>query len=166
METNSKSTRVEGLLSLFDMHTTFFERAVEGIAPADLTNRLGTKANHMSWLCGALVAQRFLMASEIRPDLQQNGSELFKNNRGIREELPYPSASEYLEDWRMISPFARQALVDVSDERLDSIIDMGGMMMTWFEMVSFSIYREANMIGQLALWRRLLGYPALRYGEE
>ena len=42
-------------------------------------------------------------------------------------------------------------------------MDMGGMKMTYHELISFTIYREANMIGQLALWRRLLGYPALKY---
>ena len=43
------------------------------------------------------------------------------------------------------------------------MFDMGGMKMTYYELISFTIYREASIIGQLALWRRLLGYPALKY---
>jgi hypothetical protein len=35
--------------------------------------------------------------------------------------------------------------------------------MSFYELVSFMIYREANCIGQVALWRRLLGYAALNY---
>jgi hypothetical protein len=46
---------------------------------------------------------------------------------------------------------------------MDSMFDMGGMKMTYYELISFTIYREASIIGQLALWRRLLGYPALKY---
>ena len=49
------------------------------------------------------------------------------------------------------------------DKKLDSELDMGGMKMPWYDMISFTIYREANMLGQLALWRRLLNYPALKY---
>ena len=62
-----------------------------------------------------------------------------------------------------ITPEARKALVEIDDKKLDSEMDMGGMKMTYHELISFTIYREANMIGQLALWRRLLGYPALKY---
>jgi hypothetical protein len=40
---------------------------------------------------------------------------------------------------------------------------MGGMKMSWYDMITFTMYREASMIGQLALWRRLLGHPALKY---
>jgi hypothetical protein len=35
--------------------------------------------------------------------------------------------------------------------------------MSLYELITFSIYREANIIGQIALWRRLLGYPGMRY---
>jgi len=41
--------------------------------------------------------------------------------------------------------------------------DMGFMKMSYYDMISFTIYREASIIGQIALWRRLLDYPALKY---
>jgi hypothetical protein len=53
--------------------------------------------------------------------------------------------------------------VNVSDEKLDSEFEMPEMKMTYFELFTFMIYREANMIGQIALWRRLLGYDAMKY---
>jgi hypothetical protein len=154
---------MEGLVTLFDLHSGFLRRALEGIAETDMYERKGTKANHMSWLAGALVAQRFTMAADIRPDLKQTGAELFANNRGIQDEAKYPTPAEYLKDWETITPFARQALVDIDDAKLDSDFHMEGMKMSWYDLVSFTIYREASMIGQLALWRRLLNYPAMRY---
>jgi hypothetical protein len=54
-------------------------------------------------------------------------------------------------------------LIEATDEQLDRQIDMGGMKMSLYDLIAFSIYREANCIGQIALWRRLLGYEAMKY---
>ncbi|MXV17258.1 DinB family protein [Hufsiella ginkgonis] len=163
MTTKTATTRMQGFLSLFDMHTTFFARALEGVAEKDMYNRLDTQANHMGWLTGSLVQQRIMMASETHPGLHQAGEELFKDHRGIQDSATYPTIAEYQADWDRISPMAREALATISDEKLDSDFDMGGMKITYYELISFTIYREASIIGQLALWRRLLGYAALKY---
>jgi len=163
METKTASTRTEGLLALFDMQTAFFSRAIEGLSEEDMYNRLNTKANHMAWLTGSLVAQRYYMIQDTHPELKQFGEVLFKDNKGIQDEVKYPTNAQYLADWEKVSPVAREALIAANDDKLNSEIDMGFMKMSLYEMVSFTIYREASLIGQLALWRRLLDYPALRY---
>ncbi|HZG24381.1 MAG TPA: DinB family protein [Chitinophagaceae bacterium] len=164
METKTASNRMHAILTLFDYQTGFFPRALDGISEDDMYNRLNTQANHPAWLAGSLVEQRFTMASETGTGLMQTGEELFKNNRGIQAGVKYPTIAEYLGDWERITPEAREALVKIDDQKLDSEIDMGGMKMPYYDMICFSIYREASIIGQLALWRRLLGYPALKYG--
>jgi hypothetical protein len=163
MQTQTSSNRTIGLLTLFDYQTDFFAKALDGISEEDMHNRLNTQANHPAWLAGSLVQQRFLMASETSTGLRQTGEELFKNHQGIQAGVKYPTIAEYIRDWERITPEARKALVTIDDKKLDSEIDMGGMKMTYYEMICFSIYREASIIGQLALWRRLLGYPALKY---
>lgn len=161
----AKSSRVDSLVALYDMQTTFFNNALEGISNEDAHNRLHTKANHISWLTGSLVQQRFeLMELVAGNSPQQQAHELFDNNKGIQDGLDYPSLSSFKEDWKKISPDLREALLHVSDEKLDSIIEMGpDMKMSVLEMLTFIIYREANCIGQIALWRRLLGYDAMKY---
>jgi hypothetical protein len=110
-----------------------------------------------------LVHQRFQMASETNPGLKQTADELFRDNKGIQDNATYPINAEYLKDWEMISPMARQALVTIDDKKLDSDFNMGQMTMSYFELITFTIYREASIIGQLALLRRQLGYPAMKY---
>jgi len=163
MEAKTASRRTEGLLTLFDMQTTFFKRALEGISEEDTYHRLNTKANHIAWLAGSLVQQRYMMTSETHPELKQTGDELFKGNKGIQDDTKYPTTAEYLADWGKISPLAREVLISMDDQKLDSEIDIGFMKMSYYELLSFTIYREASIIGQLALWRRLLNYPALKY---
>jgi hypothetical protein len=163
METQTASTRTMGLLTLFDYHTGFFVKALEGLSQEDMHNRLNTQANHPAWLAGSLVQQRFLMASEMSTGLKQTGEELFKNHKGIQDGVQYPTVAEYLKDWEKITPEARKALVEIDDKKLDSEFDMGGMKMSYYDLISFNIYREASIIGQLVLWRRLLGYPGIKY---
>jgi hypothetical protein len=157
------STRTQALLTLFDYQTGFFSKALDGISEDDMHNRLQTQANHPAWLAGSLVNQRFQMASEMKHDLKQTRADLFEGHKGIQEGERYPSIEEYISDWNKITPIAREALVLIDDQKLDSIMDMGEWKMSYYEMICFTIYREASIIGQVALWRRLLGYPALKY---
>lgn len=163
MSTKTASTRTEGLVALFDLHTRLFERALEGVSDEDMYKRLNTKANHMAWLAGSAVAQRFMMAIDIDPDLKQTGAELFKDNKNIQDDAKYPTIAEYIADWKKVTPAARKALVELDDKKLDSDFYMGGMTMKWFDLVTFTKFREASIIGQLALWRRLLDYPGMKY---
>jgi len=164
METKTVSSRMHSLIVLYDMHTTYFSNVIEGISDKDTHNRLNTKANHMAWLTGSLVEQRFERANMLGVDRKQGAHELFKENKGIQDGVTYPSLASYKKDWESITPLLRDALVNVSDEKLDESFEMmPGMKMTYYDLITFITYREANCIGQIALWRRLLGYEAMKY---
>jgi hypothetical protein len=163
MEVQTHSSKTYGFMVLFDMHTTFFSNVIVDISEQDANNRLGTKANHMAWLTGSLVQERFELARSFGIDKQQQAHELFKDHKGIQDGVHYPALNTFEKDWKMISPLLREALLNADDEKLEEPFEMPGMKMTLFDLVSFSIYREANCIGQLALWRRLLGYEAMKY---
>lgn len=157
--------RMYGLIALYDMHTDYFVRALDGIWNEDAHDRKGTKANHVAWLAGSLVHQRSDLAETFTGLSHTHaGEELFKDNQGIKDNAAYPTLEQYKKDWEAISPITREALLQASTEKLNSSFDMmPGMAFPYYDLVSFSIYREANMIGQIALWRRLLGYEPLNY---
>lgn len=56
-----KSNSMHSIIVLYDMQTQFFLNAIDGISDKDAHNRLNTKANHVAWLTGSLVQQRFLL---------------------------------------------------------------------------------------------------------
>jgi hypothetical protein len=163
MKTKPVSSRMFSLIVLYDMHTDFLAPALADISDQDAHSRLNTKANHIAWLTGSLVQQRYEMAKYLGVDKQQKADELFSQNKGIIDNVTYPSLAEFKKDWEIISPLLREALVNVTDEKLDSQFEMPEMKMSYFDLFSFVIYREANILGQLALWRRLLGYDAMKY---
>lgn len=163
-KTAIKEGRMYSLIVLYDMHTDYFRRVIDGISEKDAHNRLNTKANHVAWLTGSLVQERFEIAKALGIDRKQAAHELFKDHKGIQDNVTYPSLAEFKKDWEAISPLLRTALANVSDEKLNSSFEMmPGESMTHFDLIAFIMYREANCIGQIALWRRLLGYEAMKY---
>ena len=164
MKTKTVSSRMHSLVILYDMQSTFFLSAIEGLIDKDTHNRLNTKANHIAWLTGSLVEQRFEIANMLGYGSKQSAHDLFKNNQGIQDGITYPTLDAFKKDWAIVTPSLRDILVNVTDEKLEESFEMmPGMMMTYYELVTFIIYREANCIGQIALWRRLLGYEAMKY---
>lgn len=164
METKTVSNRMSSIVALYDMHTTFFNSVLDGISDSDANNRLNTKANHIAWLTGSLVQERYEMAKESGIDRKQSAYELFKDHQGIKDNVTYPPIEAFKKDWAIISPELRNAWVNLSDEKLDSQFEMmPGERMPFFDLVAFMTYREANCIGQIALWRRLLGYEPMKY---
>ena len=164
MKTKTVSSRMSSIIALYDMQTTFFSSVIEGISDKDTHNRLNTKANHIAWLTGSLTEQRFEIANMLGVEGSQASHELFKQNKGIQDGVTYPQLAAFKKDWETITPELRDILVNVSDEKLDESFEMmPGMKMTYYELITFIIYREANCIGQIALWRRLLGYEAMKY---
>jgi hypothetical protein len=164
MEIKTASNRMYSLIVLYDMHTDYFSRVIEGISDKDAHNRLDTKANHIAWLTGSLVQERFELLKGLGITKTQQANELFKDHKGIQDNTTYPPLPEFKKDWAVISPLLREALMKVTDEKLDSKFEMmPGEIMSYYNLISFMMYREANCIGQIALWRRLLGYEAMKY---
>ena len=152
------------IIVLHDMQTKFLESALEAISDDDAHTRLGTKANHIAWLTGSAVQDRFEIAKALGVDKKQKAHELFDNNKGIQDQVTYPSLTDFKNDWQIISPLLRDAMLTVKNEKLDESFEMmPNMKMTYFDLITFITYREANIIGQIALWRRLLGYDAMKY---
>lgn len=160
---NVKDSRVYGLLALYDLHTDFYVKVLDGISNEAAHARFDTKANHMAWLAGSMLQERFELANWFGGQMQQQHHEIFCDHQGIRDGEKYPPLEDYLADWNKISPRLREIISDLPAEKIDSIFEMEGMKMSHFELLSFDIYREANIIGQLVLWRRLLGFPAMKY---
>lgn len=158
------SNRMYSIIVLYDMYTTFFSRAIDGISDKDAQSRLNTKANHIAWLTGSLVQERNELASILGSKQQQTVHELFKDHKGIQNDIIYPSLQSFEQDWTKISPVLKDILLNITDEKLDSSFEMmPGQAFSIYQLITFTAYREASCIGQIALWRRLLDYPAMKY---
>ncbi len=164
METNNR-TSIETLVNIYDWHTKLFINVLDGIADKDTQNRLGTKANHIAWIAGSLVNGRYELGKFFGIEMQQTSHELFKDNKGIQENVSYPPLDEFRKDWEKINPVLRDALSNANDEKLNGPdpFNMPGGTFTFFDSIVACTDRESYCIGQIGLWRRLLGYDAMKY---
>src|SRR3990170_5228766 len=109
MKIKTVSSRMSSLIVLYDMQTTYFSNVIEGISDKDAHNRLNTKANHIAWLTGSLVEQRYEIANALGSNAKQDAHDLFKNNQGIQDGITYPSLVTFKKDWENIRPVLRDA---------------------------------------------------------
>ena len=153
------------LLSLYDFHTKLFYNSLVDISDEDANNRLGTKANHIAWIAGSLVQVRYIIANAVGIGKKQTSDALFENNKGIQDNITYPSLAEFKKDWENISGILKDALDNLSEDQLNGPdpFDMPGGDYTLFDTLTMCIDREAYCIGQIGLYRRLLGYEAMKY---
>jgi hypothetical protein len=159
-----KKVAVDSFMDLYNLHTQLFRNVIKDISDKDANNRLNTKANHPSWLAGNLVQERFDLANLLgSTKLQPTFDHLFNNHQGIKDGIVYPVLSEYLADWDMVTPVLKEALLNVNEEKLEEVLEMGDMKFTVFDVITMLIHREPYCIGQIALYRRLLGYEAMKY---
>ncbi len=164
METKNQAS-MQTLISIYDWHSKLFINVIDGINDKDAQNRLNTNANHISWIAGSIVNGRYEMAKFFGVDLRQTSHELFKDNKGIQENITYPPLEEYRKDWEKINQELKDALANASEEQLNAPdpFNMPGGPYTFFDTLVACIDRESYCIGQIGLWRRLLDYEAMKY---
>ncbi|HMQ80408.1 MAG TPA: DinB family protein [Ignavibacteria bacterium] len=166
MNTKVNCNRIEPLLFLYDLHTQLFPNVITGISADDAHKRLDSKANHVAWLAGSLVQQRVDLVNDFGGNAGHSAEALFSNFQGIKDDTRYPELDTYDKDWQKVSKQLRDILAETTGEKLDSIHKQPGMPeieMPYFDMLGYSIHRESYLIGQIGLWRRILGYPAMKY---
>lgn len=106
-----KKISLDTLINLYDLHSRLFFNVLYQISDMDAQNRLGTKANHVAWLAGSLVHERFELANAAGIALKQSSDHLFMDHKGIIDKAEYPPLEEYYYDWQFITPVLRKALL-------------------------------------------------------
>ncbi len=164
MNENQKGT-IHTLLNLYNWHSKMFKNALDGIADKDAENRLNSKANHIKWIAGSLVHQRFEMGKVFGLEMQDAGFDLFRDFKGIVENAAYPALDTYRADWEKISPVLADKLANISEAQFNGPdpFQMPGGDFRFSDSILFMIDRESYCIGQIGLFRRLLGYDAMKF---
>ncbi|MEO7524395.1 MAG: DinB family protein [Ferruginibacter sp.] len=160
-----KQTSLHTLLNMYDWHTKLFKNVLADISDKHASERLNTKANHVAWLAGSLVHSRYELANLFGLGMKQSSNQLFEENKGIQDDSSYPSLETYMGDWERVSPLLREALEKAGSERLSGPdpFNMPGGPFTFLDTLVACTDRESYCIGQIGLWRRLLGYEAMKY---
>jgi hypothetical protein len=96
--------------------------------------------------------------------------ELFFMGKTLDTSKKYPTLEQLKSNFTDISPKVYQALLNASDETLAEMYEMGmGIPFIKEDKLNFvgmSIGREDYLLGQMALIRRVLDYPSMKYDVD
>lgn len=156
------------LLQQYDLHTSLFPNVIVDITDKEAHNRLGTKANHVAWLTCNLVQLRLRLAQVAGLALEPAFNTFLDQFKGIQDDVTYAPLKEYQQHWEKISPVLRERLAGLTAEQLAAKVEVPGMgtQEPLIDITGFFMYMESYGVGQIALWRRLLGHAAMRYPDQ
>ena len=165
MEANAKKTALQFSMTLFDFHTNQYHNALENIPAEETHNRLNSKANHIAYIAGRMIYERQGMAAGINLNIDLTTTKEFLDFKGIQDDVTYPSLEEYKKDWDTVSTALKEGLQQLTEEQLNGPdpFNMPGGNYTLFDSITFTIDHESYFLGQLGLFRRLLGIAAMKF---
>lgn len=165
MQAVAKTHSTRTLADQFDLQTRLFNNVLDGISDAEANHRFGDSVNPMKWIAGHLTSMRFGLGRLAQLDEQDPYHELFSHGKSYREDADYPPIETIRNNWNRISDRLSAGLRQLPDDALAGpapanvpIADdtLGGML-------AFLMHHEAYHLGQLSLYRRLHGKPAMKY---
>ncbi|MEX6688490.1 DinB family protein [Danxiaibacter flavus] len=164
METQKKNA-LEFFISLYDFHTSQYHHALENIPEEKTHDRLNTQANHVAYIAGRMVYEREALAKGIQVNIQLDTTKEFQGFKGIQDGVVYPSLEECRKAWDKVSPALKEGLQKLTEEQLNGKdpFEMPGGDFKLFDSIVFTIDHESYFLGQLGLYRRLLGIAAMKF---
>jgi hypothetical protein len=164
MTTKTSASPVETLLSQFKLQEKLFSNVTEGLKNEDRHLRMNQNTNHFAWLIGHTVSTRHMLLNVLGVASKEAFPELFAEGKGLQENVTYPVVEELTKDWNSVSKKLHERLNSISDNELDAAAPFPTPIGTSVkDFVSFCAHHEAYTLGQLGLYRRFHGYPAMKY---
>ncbi|PQA93955.1 hypothetical protein B0A69_10175 [Chryseobacterium shigense] len=165
-----KSKKLEIILPAYRMHTQSFLNVLDGISEEDAVKRIEGKTNHIVWMAGNFVNMRYSLGWVLGLRDEDPYSDLFFQGKALDENYKYPDLDELKKNFHDISAKVFQKLMEVTDEELDEMFEIGMnipfVRETKLNFTGMSIGREDYLCGQIGLMRRILGYPGMKYDMD
>lgn len=162
-----KSKKTEVVAPAYRMHTQSFINVLDGISEEDALKRIENKTNHMVWMAGNFVNMRYGMGSVLGLQDEDPYNNLFFQGKALDENITYPSLADLKKNFHEISPKVYQKLLNITDQELDEIFEVGMnvpfIKETKLSFIGMCIGREDYLCGQMGLMRRILDYPGMKY---
>ncbi|TJZ51801.1 DinB family protein [Sphingobacterium olei] len=165
-----KSSKLAVIIPAYRMHTQSFLNVLEGLSEADAMKRIDGRTNHITWMAGNFVNVRYGIAHVLGLPEEDPYHDLFYMGKTLDEHFSYPSLDKLKESFHTISPKVYQSLLEVQEEQLAEIfrinMNIPFVREDKLNFIGMCIGRQDYLCGQMALMRRLLHYPAMKYDTD
>lgn len=161
------STKLEVIIPAYRMHSQSFINVLDGISEEHARQRINGQTNHIVWMAGNFVNVRYGIAYVLGLQEEDPYHDLFFMGKTLDEQFQYPSLKKLKDSFYAISPKVYRRLLEVDDAELAAIfkIDMNIPFVeeNKLNFIGMCIGRQDYLCGQMALMRRILNYPGMKY---
>ena len=156
---------VSPLAAILRLNTDLLLNCVAGLEPGAAERRVTVSTNSIAFLVAHLVDSRHYLATTLGAPLANPLTSVLAGARSLDDIASLPPLSELIAAWETVS-----AHLAVVIERLDTAAlaaptkqAFPGADGTRLGTLAFLVQHDSYHLGQLALLRRQLGYPAMTY---
>jgi len=158
-------TALQPLASILALDTRLLENCLAGLTDDTARQRPAGQANSAAFLAVHLVDARVYMLKLAGGDMPHPFGSRLDGVRAIDQMTWYPTLEQIGTAWRDVSARLTARLGELGDTELSARTNqkfpIGGD--TVLDAIVFLAQHDAYHIGQLALLRRALGLPAMKY---
>lgn len=158
---------LQPIAHLFDLNTRLFRNCLDGVTDAQALRRPNAHTNHLAFVALHLVDARHFLLRALGADLQDPFDGRFADARRLEDIDDFPSLDDLVSTWDVLADLLEAALDQLTREDLmgpaPQRFPIGDP--TVLGEIAFLAQHEAYHIGQMALIRKYLGLPAMRYGR-
>jgi hypothetical protein len=164
------------LLAQYDLHDLLFNNVIEGISDEESNRSIATPMNSVKWLAGHLLWANGHLAKISGAPIEVKWRDHFHTKQGGGPEdfnapkSELPTLEEIRGKWNADAPVLRNALENLPEEALDSVVEFKHPMYPFDNTLAgiwgFINHHQAYTIGQIGILRRGLGKEAMSYSKE
>lgn len=160
---------IGAVIAQFELQTSWFLNALENISEQESNIRLAENLNPIKWVAGHLTDARMTIHSLISGEsIQEEYKKLFGKGTSAEPTQAFPTLEEIKVRWVQISEKLKPALHLLPEEKLlaqppfqTSIPDE-----TLIGLIAYFSMHESFHIGQISVYRKLTGKPAMAMGKR
>jgi hypothetical protein len=153
------------LAGILRLNTRLYLNCVADVTDADARRRPNERTNSLIFIACHVLDARHYLARYLGLDEPNPVADVLQDATGIDDVVELPPVERIVDGWRALAPTVSACLDDLGPTELrapspqrfpiDDLSIGGG--------IGFLLQHESYHIGQLALLRKYLGYPAMKY---
>lgn len=156
---------IHSLIAEYSLQTSWFLNALEDISEAESMIQSSENVNPIKWVAGHLTNSRMILLSVVSgKDANENYKKYFgKGTPGLPDDAS-PSMETIITDWTRVSEELIKALADIPENQLQSKPPFQTSIPdeTLLGFIAYFAIHESFHIGQISVYRKLIGKPSMK----
>jgi uncharacterized damage-inducible protein DinB len=159
--------RIVSLTQILRLNTKLLRNCVDGMSDEAARLRPSSTTNNAAFIAAHCADARFYLLRLLGVELANPLTPYLASARGSDEAAPLPSLAVVRDAWGSASHALRDRLATISSQELEAEAPNAppfpGTDKSGLALLTFLVQHESYHLGQLAMLRKYVGLPAMKY---